>query len=95
MKINLGNILSVLPIIQQVMNTVQGLKKPGSEKKVLAMALTQQTISLIEGVAGKDYITDPLVVAATGNVIDAIKNLENVIADVKARKAQAKPVPPV
>ena len=91
MKINLSNILNLIPIIIQTMGTVEALAKKGSEKKAGAMLLTQQAISLIEGAAGKDYITDPLVVAATGNVMDAIKTLENVIADVKARRAAAHP----
>lgn len=92
MKINLGNILKLVPLIIQTMSTVEDLAKKGHEKKASALLLTQQAITLIEGAAGKDYITDPLVVAATGNVIDAIKALENVIADVKARRVI--PTPP-
>ncbi len=87
MKISLGNLVGIGSMIIAAMNTVQDLFKKGSEKRPAAITLTQQLVELVEGAAGKDYVTDAKVVEAIGAFIDAAKTLENVIADVKAHKA--------
>lgn len=93
MKFNLGNVLALLPYIQLAMQKAQAIKDAkGSEKKKVAIEEFATTaIQAIEAGAGKDVINDPLVLSATGSVMDALKTLENVVADAKARHASPTP----
>lgn len=89
MKINLGNVVALLPYIQLVMQKAQGIKEAkGIDKKKVAIEDFAQTAVLaIESGAGQDVVSDPLVLSAVGSVIDAIKNLENVVESAKAKHA--------
>lgn len=89
MKFNLGNVLSLLPYIQLAMQKAQAIKdaKGADKKKVAIEDFAMTAVAAIEVGAGKDVINDPMVLQATGAVMDALKSFENVVTDAKARHA--------
>lgn len=90
MKINLGNLVSLLPYIQLAMQKAQSIKdaKGTDKKKVAIQDFAATAVQAIEAGLDKDVVSDPLVLAAVGSVMDALKNFENVVADVKAKQSK-------
>lgn len=58
--------------------------KTGKEKQDAALKLIMSSVTLTEGVVGKDLLNDAEVQAATRSVIDAVVALQNVLAKKRA-----------
>lgn len=88
-----GKIVGYLPTIISSVEALKFAFKGPGEKKSAAVEAAKSFLELTEDVADKDLANDPKVLEAIGAAVDALVNVQNVIAAVKASKP-VKPQPP-
>ncbi|MEQ1726751.1 MAG: hypothetical protein ABL982_00105 [Vicinamibacterales bacterium] len=85
------NIGRIVPMIVAVVNAIEDLAtaKKGREKQDVAVTMIGTMLPTIEAGIGRDVIDDELVQKALRNAIDTIVALQNIVSDVKAKRARA------
>ncbi|MEQ1726754.1 MAG: hypothetical protein ABL982_00120 [Vicinamibacterales bacterium] len=78
-----------MPMIVAVVNAIEDLAtaKKGREKQDVAVTMIGTMLPTIEAGIGRDVIDDELVQKALRNAIDTIVALQNIVSDVKAKRA--------
>lgn len=77
-----------IAVAEGVVHEVMDLKKKtGAEKRAAVLEAVMKSVTVAEGLSNKDLLNDPLVQRATGDVIDAVVALQNVLV----KKAAAAP----
>lgn len=71
--------------IEAGIDIARGLK--GKDKQEAVVKIVASTVKAAEKFTDQDLVDDPLVQQATRSFVDAYVNLENVIADAKAKAA--------
>ena len=89
-----------IAVSRAILNVETASNDPGATKRAKAVEIVSSLVEGMEGVAGRDIVSNPLVHEAVLSVIDAevaLRNahmrLEQVVVDVKAKLA-APPEPP-
>ena len=99
MKFNLGQILSVAGIVQQLVKKAKEAPGSGAEKHAAVAAAVIDAVPVIEGALGKDLVNDltfadaidavivaeAAVLKAQAAVVDARSKLAAVMTDIKSR----------
>lgn len=77
-----------IAVAEEVVNEVKDLKKKtGAEKQAAVLSAVMKSITVAEGLSNKDLLNDPIVQRATGDVIDAVVALQNVLVKKAAAAA--------
>jgi|TARA_R110000824_G_scaffold105785_5_gene250233 CRISPR/Cas system CSM-associated protein Csm2 small subunit len=88
MMVWLKGALKLIPLILAAVQAVERMSsKKGKDKQDEAVILVGDLVPLIEASVGRDVVDNEKVQSAIRKVIDAIVALQNVAADVKARRA--------
>jgi hypothetical protein len=85
--LNLG--IKLLPVIITAVQAVERLAgaKKGKDKQDAAIGLVGDIVPFLEASIGRDVVSEAAVQDEIRKVIDAYVGLENVIADIKAKRA--------
>jgi hypothetical protein len=82
---NLFNLFVKLPLaISGIMAIIEKTKLPGVEKKAAVLAAIPESIVIMELLAGRDILNDPIVASLISDFIDAEAKVINIKNKLKA-----------
>lgn len=81
--------LRLVPLVIAAVQTVERLAiaMKGKDKQDAAIGMVGDLVPMIEAGIGRDVVSESAVQDALRKVIDAVVALNNVVADVKAKRA--------
>lgn len=81
--------LRLLPLIVTAVQAVERMAGAlkGKDKQDAAVGLVGDLVPLLEAGVGREFVAEEKVQDAIRKVIDAVVSLQNVIADVRAKRA--------